>query len=84
MRNSYIRPDMVYRSGSVRPFTYGNNPVEEARAIAVDFTRDPSIINKQFPASATYPNVENVQQAPMVARRTLIVPSFIRRFFGGR
>lgn len=84
MRSTYVRPDVVYRTGSVRPFSYGSNPVEEARAIAVDFTRDPSVVNQQFPIAATSPNVETVQHAPMVRPPSTGVVGFLRRFFGGR
>jgi hypothetical protein len=83
-RSTYIRPDVVYRTGSVRPFSYGGNPVQEAYDIARDFTRDPGVVGGQFVRAANDPNIEFVRHdSPTQARRS-IVPAFIRRFFGGR
>ena len=45
---AYVRPDIVYRTGSIRPEMFGGDPVKEAYRVAEAFTQDPGIIGPQY------------------------------------
>lgn len=45
---TYLRPDVVYRTGSIRPEIFSGDPVKEAYRVAEAFTQDPGIIGPQY------------------------------------
>lgn len=57
---SYVRPDVVYRSGSIRPRQFSADPVREAYQIASEFTQDRGIVGVQYGQTAMAPSIKVV------------------------
>lgn len=85
-RNFYIRPDMVYRTGVVRPARESADLHAEISAIANAFTSDPSAIAQQYGYGSGVANVPSVEpaQPALSAVDVSVRPGAVARFFGRR
>jgi len=79
----YLRPDVVYRTGNVRPAYNGQDLQQEIADIARAFSSGSQVAAVQYGRPANVPVAEPVP-VPQPTTSVSVRPGLIARFFGRR